>query len=84
MDGLSAVVLIVAIVFISPVLAIYVFMSFLTRKSKIKRLTELDKKKIRQLSSTADTLADRLSSLETILENEVPDWRERIPKSSTK
>ncbi|MFK7825663.1 MAG: hypothetical protein AB8G05_16040 [Oligoflexales bacterium] len=84
MDGLSAVVMMVAIIFISPVLAIYVVMSFLTRKSKIKRLSECDEQKIGQLTLSTQSLAKRLSSLETILENEVPDWRNRLPKSPAK
>ena len=79
MDGLLAIVLIVAIVFLTPVMAVYVIMSFLSRKNKVQRLTREDERKIQTLTKSAQSLEKRLSALETILENEVPDWRSRIP-----
>jgi phage shock protein B len=49
-------------------------------KSQYRRqqsnVSDVEREQLQQLSRTAETLATRITTLESILDNEVPDWRE--------
>ena len=51
---------------------------FYSRKERKPRTLDPDTKySLNQLSSMADSLQDRIGTLESILDAEVPDWREQ-------
>lgn len=51
---------------------------FYARRDKRRRVPESDARfDLAQLSSMAESLQDRIDTLEAILDAEVPDWREQ-------
>ena len=56
---------------------------FYARKEKSARYTEPSSRySLEQLSTMADSLQDRIDTLEAILDAEVPDWREQNERPS--
>jgi len=50
---------------------------YVTEWRKSRGLSAQDEATLEELRKTADTLEDRLATMERILDDEVPDWRSR-------
>lgn len=50
---------------------------YVTEWRKSRGLSAQDEATLEELRRTADKLADRLETMERILDDEVPDWRSR-------
>lgn len=57
-------------------ITLWMFILYQRREKKVKLSsdTEYD---IRELSAMAESLSNRINTLESILDSEVPDWREQ-------
>ncbi|MGJ8689651.1 MAG: envelope stress response membrane protein PspB [Gammaproteobacteria bacterium] len=62
-------------------ITLWMFILYQRREKKVKLSsdTEYD---IRELSTMAKSLSNRIDTLESILDSEVPDWREQHERQS--
>ena len=80
MNGFEFVITLVGIILGS--ITIWIMMFAASRK-KPSRNSESDTRyNLAQLSSMAESLQDRIDTLEEILDAEIPDWREQHEKSA--
>lgn len=73
MDG-GQIIALVALIVVAP---IAIIMHYMTKWREMKTLSTDDEKLLDDLWKTAQTLERRVDALETILDKEAPDWRER-------
>lgn len=57
-------------------ITLWMFILYQRREKKVKRSTDTEYD-IRELSTMAQSLSNRIDTLESILDSEVPDWREQ-------
>jgi phage shock protein B len=70
--GLVAVVMALSI----PILGIYAGIMKSQYRQRQTNVSDEEREQLQQLSRTAETLATRIATLESILDSEVPDWRD--------
>ena len=71
---LTGVTLIVFMVFVAP---IWLIMHYRSKKQVSQGLSETELRSLQNLSEKAEQMADRIQTLESILDAEAPDWRNR-------
>jgi len=74
MNELLFVPLVVFLVIVAP---IWLILHYATRNSASKRLTSKDEVLLEELHDNARRLAERIDSLERILDADTPEWRNR-------
>ncbi|HEX7340862.1 MAG TPA: envelope stress response membrane protein PspB [Rhodanobacteraceae bacterium] len=74
MDGGIFVVAIVFCVFVAP---LWVIMHYTTKRRQAQSLTREDEKMLSELWQLANKMESRVNALETILDHQVPNWREK-------
>tara|TARA_R110002167_G_scaffold30424_2_gene100501 strand:- start:74048 stop:74287 length:240 start_codon:yes stop_codon:yes gene_type:complete len=57
-------------------ITLWMFILYQRREKKVKLSTDTEYD-IRELSTMAKSLSNRIDTLESILDSEVPDWREQ-------
>ncbi|MCB1664837.1 MAG: envelope stress response membrane protein PspB [Pseudomonadales bacterium] len=57
-------------------ITLWIFILYQRREKKVKQSTETEFD-IRELSAMAQSMSNRIDTLEAILDAEVPDWREQ-------
>lgn len=70
--GLVAVVMIFSI----PLFAIWASILKARYRASERDISEKERDELQRLNTVADKMADRIATLEAILDAEVPDWRE--------
>ena len=65
----------VAIVFMVIVLPIWLFLHYLTRMKAMQGLSKQDETVLSTLWQTSVQMKERIETLETILDEKHPDWR---------
>ena len=71
------------IIFLSVVVPIWILFNYITKWKLMKRAgagdgeTVVNRKDMIRLRETASMLEDRITSLETILDAQAPDWRQK-------
>ncbi|MGD8380496.1 MAG: envelope stress response membrane protein PspB [Gammaproteobacteria bacterium] len=80
MDGVSLGMLgmVPAIVFVTIVLPVWLLLHYLTKWRQNRGLSREEEKMLAELWESAGRMEQRIKTLETILNHEVPDWRERV------
>jgi len=68
----------VLILFVVVVLPIWIAAHYLTRWRTSKVINGADEKLLGELWENARKMEDRIRNLERILDEEAPDWRERV------
>lgn len=58
----------------------WIFMHYKYRDRKTSGFTEDESRQLQELLNIADSMADRIKTLESILDAESPDWREHHDK----
>ena len=76
--GLSELLTIAVIVFIAVPAPLFIVLHFITKWKQSRELSGSDEKMLEDMWLLAQRLEERLESLETILDNELPDWRRKI------
>jgi phage shock protein B len=71
-------VLIPILIFSTPI--VWIVMHYKYRDRKTSGFTEEESQQLQELLSIADNMADRIKTLESILDAEAPDWREQHDK----
>lgn len=60
----------------------WIFMHYKSQGKTSNGLSAEESKQLQELLQIADTMADRIKTLESILDAEYPDWREHHEKES--
>ncbi len=71
-------VLIPILIFSTPI--IWIVMHYKYRSPQTTGFTEEESRQLHELLAIADTMAERIKTLESILDADTPDWRERHGK----
>lgn len=67
-----------AIIFVALVLPLFMLLHYITRWRESKGLSKEDEKMLEDLWESAQRMESRLNALETILDDEVPEWRKKV------
>jgi phage shock protein B len=71
---LTGVTLVVFMVFVAP---IWLIMHYRSKKQVSQGLSETELRSLQNLAEKAELMADRIQTLESILDAESPNWRTR-------
>ncbi|GHE84630.1 envelope stress response membrane protein PspB [Thalassotalea profundi] len=66
------------IIFLVIVAPIWLVLHYRSKSQISQGLTEEDFHRLTELSESADKMADRIKTLEAILDVETPDWRNKV------
>ena len=66
------------LIFSTPI--IWIVMHYKYRGKQTTGFTEDESRQLHELLAIADTMAERIKTLESILDAETPDWRDRHGK----
>lgn len=77
MDGTQA-VFVLTIIFMVVVLPLIVIMHYTTKWKATKGLSDDEQRMLEDLWKDSQTMQSRVNALETILDNEIPDWRKKL------
>ena len=68
----------IVIVFMTVVMPLVIIMHYLTKWKASEGLSNDEQRMIEDLWKDSQTMQSRLNALETILDDEVPDWRKKL------
>lgn len=66
------------IVFLAVPAPLFIVLYFITKWKQSREISGEDEKMLEDLWGLSHRLEDRLEALETILDNEVPEWRRKL------
>lgn len=69
---------VLAILFTVIVLPLMVIMHYTTKWKATKGLTDEEQKTLEELWQDSQRMDSRLNALETILDDEIPEWRKKL------
>ena len=75
---LAQLLTIAVIVFIAIPAPLFIVLHFITRWKQSREISGGDEQMLEDMWLLAHRLEERLESLETILDSELPDWRKKI------
>lgn len=70
------------ILFMVIVAPIWIVMHYRSKNQKESGLSEAEHSRLQELTKIADTMMERVETLESILDQETPGWRGKTEKSS--
>ena len=76
--GLTELLALAVIVFIAVPAPLFIVLHFITKWKQSREISGGDEKMLEDVWLLAQRLEERLESLETILDNELPDWRRKL------
>ena len=68
----------IAIILVSVVLPLVVVLHYVTKWKEAKGLSREDEKMLEDIWEIAQKMESRINALETILDQQAPDWRRRV------
>lgn len=68
----------IIIVFMTVVLPLVVIMHYVTKWKATKGLSDDEQRLLEDLWKDSQTMQSRVNALETILDDEIPDWRKKL------
>ena len=74
---MSELLFVALIVFVAVPAPLFILLHFITKWKQSREITGGDEKMLEDLWILAQRLEERLEALETILDNETPDWRRK-------
>ena len=69
------------ILFLTVVAPIWITMHYRSVNRSSRSLNEEDRHSIEQMLDTVDKLTDRIGALESILDDDHPDWRQQVKRN---
>ncbi len=76
--GLAELLALAVIVFIAIPAPLFIVLHFITKWKQSREISGGDEKMLEDVWLLAQRLEQRLESLETILDSELPDWRKKL------
>jgi phage shock protein B len=77
MDGGGA-MFVLSIIFMAVVLPLIIIMHYTTKWKATKGLSDDEQRMLEDLWKDSQSMQSRVNALETILDNEIPDWRKKL------
>ncbi len=68
---------ILGILFVTIVLPLWIILHYVTKWKKSRELSGTEEEMLEEIWSLSQNMESRLNALETILDDEVPDWRRK-------
>ncbi|HKL62394.1 MAG TPA: envelope stress response membrane protein PspB [Woeseiaceae bacterium] len=68
---------ILGILFITIVLPLWIILHYVTKWKKSRELSGTEEEMLEEIWTLSQNMESRLNALETILDDEVPDWRRK-------
>jgi phage shock protein B len=68
------------ILFLTVVAPIWITMHYRSVNRSSRSLNQEDRQSIEQMLETVDKLTDRIGALESILDDDHPDWRQQVKR----
>ena len=78
MDGIVVAFFVPTVIFLTLVAPVWIFMHYRSKQRAQGALSEEERIELEALVTQAERMAERIETLEAILESETPGWRERI------
>ena len=75
---LAELLVVAIIVFIAVPAPLFIILHFITKWKQSREISGGDEKMLEDMWLLAQRLEERLESLETILDSELPDWRKKL------
>jgi phage shock protein B len=69
---------ILGILLVTIVLPLVIVLHYVTKWKDAKGLTKEDEKMLEEIWASAQKMESRINALETILDDQAPDWRKRV------
>jgi phage shock protein B len=69
---------VIAVLFVVLVMPLAIIMHYVTKWKETKGLSTEDERMLQELWDDAQRMQTRINALETILDNQVPEWRKRV------
>lgn len=69
---------VIAVILVSVVLPLVVVLHYVTKWKEAKGLSREDEKMLEDIWEIAQKMESRINALETILDQQAPDWRKRV------
>jgi phage shock protein B len=66
------------VIFMTVVLPLVIIMHYVTKWKATKGLSDDEQRLLEDLWKDSQTMQSRMNALETILDDEVPDWRKKL------
>ncbi len=76
--GLAELLALAVIVFIAVPAPLFIVLHFITKWKQSREISGGDEQMLEDVWLLAQRLEERLESLETILDSELPDWRKKL------
>ena len=67
----------VTAVFMVVILPVWLLLHYLTKMKSLQGLSDEDEESLVKMWQTTQTMQDRINTLETILDDKHPNWRDR-------
>lgn len=77
MEVLFALIFIPTIVFLVVVAPLWIILHYNSKKKMTRQLSDEDQDELQSLADQAKDMANRIETLEAILDAETPNWRKR-------
>ncbi len=74
---MSETMYILGILFVTIVLPLWIILHYVTKWKKSRELSGTEEEMIEEIWALSQNMESRLNALETILDDEVPDWRRK-------
>lgn len=74
---MSTALFVLAIIFMTVITPLFVIMHYTTKWKATKGLSDDEHQMLEDLWKQSQAMQSRVNALETILDNEVPDWRNK-------
>lgn len=81
MEDIAVAFMVPAILFLIFVAPVWLILHYRSKRQQAAGLSESERREIEQLGETAEQMADRIATLESILDVEAPGWRDRASRS---
>jgi len=81
MEDLAVAFMVPAILFLIFVAPVWLILHYRSKRQQAVGLSDSERSEIEQLGDTAERMADRIATLESILDVEAPGWRDRANRS---
>jgi len=78
MDGIVVAFFVPTVIFLTIVAPVWIFMHYRSKQRAQSALSDDERMELETLTAQAERMIDRIETLESILDNETPGWRNRL------
>ena len=81
MDEIAPIIITPTVLFLIFVAPLWIFMHYRAKGRARTSLSEDEHTELERLAAAAESMRERIETLESILDSETPDWRKRVAAS---